>query len=317
MTKLRLYRRDEDEDKDEYENGYESEYEDGVQRTMEYYDGYDNGEDDDDGDKWNNVIGKVYEHADKRIISDNDGGDNDSVMVKFNDGNDARNVRRKNDDDVVMRYKDSDGGDGDDDRFVRGGYSEGGNGESNMTSENGKDGDRYMESDGEGAQYYNESNDSERTKGRGGAGRKIGDGRGGEGGGRRLGGGEGGKYESENETKYRHDRRKVDAKIINGVSYQSEYGENREYDQAKYEEAGDREPRGGGDTVENEGKYEYEGEREYKDEYDGYEDEEDETVGSVEYNGGQYNVTPPAAQLLMYNRIPKCASSTMQTILRW
>ncbi|XP_063851113.1 uncharacterized protein LOC135094708 [Scylla paramamosain] len=33
--------------------------------------------------------------------------------------------------------------------------------------------------------------------------------------------------------------------------------------------------------------------------------------------GGQYNVTPPNARLLVYNRIPKCASSTMQTVLRW
>ncbi|KAK7082686.1 hypothetical protein SK128_004582 [Halocaridina rubra] len=32
--------------------------------------------------------------------------------------------------------------------------------------------------------------------------------------------------------------------------------------------------------------------------------------------GGKYNVTPPDASLLVYNRIPKCASSTMQTLLR-
>ncbi|MPC38890.1 hypothetical protein E2C01_032406 [Portunus trituberculatus] len=37
----------------------------------------------------------------------------------------------------------------------------------------------------------------------------------------------------------------------------------------------------------------------------------------MEDTGGQYNVTPPNAQLLVYNRIPKCASSTMQTVLRW
>ncbi|XP_045621527.2 heparan sulfate 2-O-sulfotransferase pipe isoform X2 [Procambarus clarkii] len=35
-----------------------------------------------------------------------------------------------------------------------------------------------------------------------------------------------------------------------------------------------------------------------------------------EYTGGRHNATPIGASLLVYNRIPKCASSTMQTILR-
>ncbi|XP_064086034.1 heparan sulfate 2-O-sulfotransferase pipe-like [Macrobrachium nipponense] len=32
--------------------------------------------------------------------------------------------------------------------------------------------------------------------------------------------------------------------------------------------------------------------------------------------GGRFNVTPPGASVVIYNRVPKCASSTMQTILR-
>ncbi|XP_066963123.1 LOW QUALITY PROTEIN: uncharacterized protein [Macrobrachium rosenbergii] len=32
--------------------------------------------------------------------------------------------------------------------------------------------------------------------------------------------------------------------------------------------------------------------------------------------GGRFNVTPPDASVVIYNRVPKCASSTMQTILR-
>lgn len=43
--------------------------------------------------------------------------------------------------------------------------------------------------------------------------------------------------------------------------------------------------------------------------------EMDEYSEEDEYTGSRYNVTPNAL-LLVYNRIPKCASSTMQTILR-
>lgn len=43
---------------------------------------------------------------------------------------------------------------------------------------------------------------------------------------------------------------------------------------------------------------------EYSDEYD-YED-----------TGGRYNVTPVKPSLLVYNRVPKCASTTMQHILK-
>ncbi|XP_068203069.1 uronyl 2-sulfotransferase-like [Palaemon carinicauda] len=32
--------------------------------------------------------------------------------------------------------------------------------------------------------------------------------------------------------------------------------------------------------------------------------------------GGRFNMTPPEASIVIYNRVPKCASSTMQTILR-
>ncbi|XP_050689900.1 heparan sulfate 2-O-sulfotransferase pipe-like [Eriocheir sinensis] len=62
-------------------------------------------------------------------------------------------------------------------------------------------------------------------------------------------------------------------------------------------------------------RYEEEEDHENKTQYNDY--EEEETKGSIEYTGGSYNVTPLNARILLYNRIPKCASSTMQTILRW
>lgn len=49
----------------------------------------------------------------------------------------------------------------------------------------------------------------------------------------------------------------------------------------------------------------------------GHDDEYGE-YGEVDSDAVPYmfNVTPPTASLLLYNRIPKCASSTMQTVLR-